>query len=271
MSELIAKEIRRGVVRLGEADVECSVLDNDERVLVTSQIQGLIGAGKDRMLRRFSTRIGKDSDKLSLQPRKFERLAGGVAYGYTAEDVVALFRALQRAFLKGELHHKQIPMAMAAMACIESFVLNGLVALIDEATGHQYDRSATDLRDRHARVLADHKQLWERTFDSEWDQLWCKLYGHPYEGRPPLFVKYWNDIAYTYAVGIDANNELKRRNPKPRFKDNHHQHLTQEAKVQLSQVISNMKALLKTSRTPSDFKSKLASVYQDMPLQLGWE
>ncbi len=271
VAKKMARETHRGLVKLGLSEVECSNLDTGERVLSTTQVQGLIGASKNRHLTRFSMRIGKDSEDLSLRPITFIRLDGGVTYGYLAEDVVNILRALQRAFIRDELHYKQIPMARAAMACVESLISVGIIALIDEATGYQQVRPATELRDEHGRIFAERMRDWKCMFDAEWDKEICRVYGHIYSGRPPFFAQKWNDIVYAYALGRAAKDELKRMNPNPKFGRNHSQFLTDEAQIVLSQTIYAVKLILKVSRNPSDFRAKINSAFRDMPLQLSWE
>ncbi len=264
------KETHTGTIKLGNLEVDCAVLDTGERVLSTTQVQGVLSASKNRMLDRTIATIPNDSGPLTLHPRMYKTKAGRTAHGYVAEDIVNLLRALQRAFLREQLHHKQIPMAMAAMACLESLASVGLVAIIDEATGFQSVRPDTALRDAAARAFSDHKQAWERTFDADWDREFCRLYGHTYTGKPPVFVKQWNHTVYEYALGKTLKTELKAMNPNPKFGDNHSQYLSTEAKISVSQVIHTVKAIMKTSRHPADFRAKLAAVFSDLPFQLGW-
>jgi len=259
-----------GLINLGGAEpVPCDVLEDGTRVLTAAQIQGILGAAKDRNIGRSVARLTKHSGPLSLLPIAFVR-DGTECIGYTAEDVVAILRAYQRAFLAGTLHEKQKPAALAAMAAIEAFASVGLRALIDEATGflRSDDRPANDAQSYFERVFRESRMAWEEMFDSEWDRMLCKLYGYPYAGRPPVFAGQINHMVYGFAFGDEARAELKRRNPNPRFGSNHHQDLTDEARAVLSQTIGNVKMTIKLSRSPADFMRKLSVLYKDAPLQL---
>lgn len=265
------KAIADGEIQLGDAAIACYVLDNEQRVLATSQVQGLIGAAEDRTLSRGLARIPGVSEDLRLLPIEFSPLRKGPSSaGYDADAVVKILRAYQRAYLRNELHYKQVPIALAAMTAIESFVSVGLRALIDEATGYQVERPSGDLQAHLTRVIADQRRLWEEMFDADWDRAVCQLYRHPYTGRPPRFAAELNHKAFLWAFGAEAYERIKELNPHPKFGSNHHQLLTDEARIKLSQTIATLKHLMKVSRSPQDFRAKAAAVYDDVPLQLGW-
>lgn len=263
------KAVRYGKLNLGgDHPLDCYVLDDGSRVVVAQQIQGLLGSAKDGMLSRSLSRLSNDSEHLTVQPRKFLTLNGGPqASGYTSEDVTKILRAYSRAYRDGKLHEKQVHIALAAMAALEAFADIGLRSMIDLATDtpmnkEEVERKYLDL------VIAKDPSKWVHTFDREWDETWCRLYGHPYEGKPPRFVAFFNDTAYTLSFGGMAKDELKRINPNPRRGSNHHQHLTPEAKHALSITIATMKGLARISRTPTEFFQKLSIVYKNAPLQL---
>lgn len=255
-----------GTIDLGQGPLVCYVLEDGTAVLVAEQIQGLLGSAKDGKLARSLARLAKDSDDLNVRPIPFHAGKAGEAIGYTSEDVVKILRAYQRAFIRGALHPKQVPMAMAAMAAIEAFADVGLRALIDRATG--YERSLSEMEGRFGRGLRDSMALWEQCFDAEWDRMLCDLYGYQYTGHPPLFAKGINAMVYRFAFGEDVHAELRARNPNPKKRSNHHQLLTSEARILLSQTISNVKNVIRLSRGPRDFVRKLSVLYKDAPLQL---
>lgn len=263
------KSTHQGTIDLGSGPVACFVLEEGTRVLGTSQVQGVLGAGKDRHLSRSLAAISKGSAALELRPIKFSTI-GGEALGYDAKDVVKILAAYQRAFLRGELHAKQIPIAHRAMAAIAAFASIGLRSLIDEATGYQSVRPADDHQTAYSRFFLENMRPWQECFDSDWDKTFCRLYGHPYAGRPPLFLGNLNGLVYQYAFGKEAYESLKAKNPNPRHRSNHHQLTTDDGRIKLSQVINTVRGIAKVSRSPKDFLSKLQTVYNDVPLQLDW-
>ncbi len=263
------KATHSGTINLGGAEpTSCHVLEDGQRVLVASQIQGILGASKNGLLRRQLSRLDHGSGDLALLPISFIASPGGEALGYTSEDVVKILRAYQRAFLKGTLHPKQMPIAMAAMAAIEAFADVGLRTLIDDATGYAKTRPLDEQAAYFARVFRERRGAWEKLFDAEWDRLLCRLYGHEYAGRPPRFASAINAMVYRFAFGDEAHAELLNRNPSPSHHSNHHQHLTDEARQALAVTIGIVKGVAKLSRSPREFMSKLGVLYKDAPLQL---
>src|SRR5262249_24088130 len=87
-----------GVIRLGDEQAECYVLNDERRVLSTSQVQAFFGASKNRHLGRMIARIPGVSRDLALRPSIAFRLPnGGVANGYEGSTVMAICFAYQAA------------------------------------------------------------------------------------------------------------------------------------------------------------------------------
>jgi hypothetical protein len=297
------KATHEGTLNLGGSVLQCYVLEDGRRVLSASGVQEAVGSAKDGNLGRLSgripkgpdglttlprnqeavgasknrmagqllARIPKDSEAVAVHPRnpapiKFSLPHGGVAHGYDERDITQILRAYQRAFLRDELHHKQVPIAKRAMALLEGLADVGLRALIDEATG--VAKSPTEHRDLFGRVFLEHMASWELMFDAEWDRELCRLYGHQYTGKPPRFGAIVNDRVWRFALGIELKSELKRRNPNPRHRSNHGQYCAPEAREVAKQTIRTCKAIAKLSVDAEDWNRKLSAVFEGAPLQL---
>lgn len=268
MSEARIRATHEGTISLGGPEpVRCYVLEDGSRILVSSQILGILGVPKRRDLDRYLARITKDSGQLSLCPRAIKTPGGQDALGYEADDVAKIFAAYQRAFLRGSLHPKQMRIAKQAMMAIEAFVHVGLRGLIDEATGYQSVRPADDLQSHYSRIIRDTLRDWELLFDADWDRTMCRVYGHAYAGRPPRFAGKLNEMVYRLAIGDEAYEELKRRNQEPKHGTNHHQWLHENARIVLSQTIATVKGIAKVARGPHDFMHKVGVVFKNAPLQ----
>lgn len=63
-------------------------------------------------------------------------------------------------------------MALNASAFLSAVAKLGLEALIDEATGYQYEREADALQVKFRVYLADELRAWEKTFP---DELWAEF------------------------------------------------------------------------------------------------
>jgi len=263
------KATHSGKLTLGEGEpVECHVLEDGTCVLVASQIQGFLGASKNRHFRRTLATFGSGSDSLDVRPRTFAG-PGGPSLGYTTEDVLTILRAFVRALRAGTLHHKQIAMAMSAMAALDAFADVGLRTLVHDATGYASVRPVGDQQEYFNRVFAEKMRAWELMFDAEWDELLCSVYGKTYDGRPPRFAAQVNARIYQFGLGVAAHDELVSRNPNPSHHSNHHQHLTDAAREAMSQTIAMAKGVARLCpRNPRKFIANLETIYNNAPLQL---
>jgi hypothetical protein len=91
----------------------------------------------------------------------------------------------------------------------------GLVALIDEATGYQYDRTDA-LRVKLKAYLAEEMRDWEKTFPDELWQEFGRLTN--WKGSVTQRPKYWGhlvtELVYTY-LDADVCKWLKENKPQP--------------------------------------------------------
>ena len=75
----------------------------------------------------------------------------------------------------------------------------GIIALIDEATGYQYDRDRYDLERFLAVYLSEERLKWAKTFPDEFYKRIYDLKNWPFPGgtkRTPLIGKITNTIVY---------------------------------------------------------------------------
>jgi hypothetical protein len=73
------------------------------------------------------------------------------------------------------------------------FASVGINALIDEATGFQYDRPRRDLEEQLNKFLSEHLRKWVRTFPADYFKHLCRLRG--IELRPDMKLpSYFGDL-----------------------------------------------------------------------------
>lgn len=121
------------------------------------------------------------------------------------------------------------------MAIPASFLLGacakvGLDALIDEATGYQYDRTVDALRVKLKAYLAEEMRDWESTFPEE---LWIEFARLTnWKGTVTQRPKYWGTLVtklvYSY-WDADVCKWLKENKPHPQKGRNWHQWLTEQS------------------------------------------
>jgi hypothetical protein len=123
----------------------------------------------------------------------------------------------------------QIAIAMRAAMFLAACSKVGLIALIDEATGYQYQRAEDDLQIKLKMFLLDEMRKWEKTFPVElWEQL-GRLTN--WKGGVNQRPKYWGklvmELIYEY-LDPDVAQWLRENAPTPMHGQNYHQWLTEQ-------------------------------------------
>ena len=181
-----------------------------------------------------------------------------------------LVSALEADSIEGsgvELTLRQRSMAIKASMLLAAIAKVGIDALIDEATGYQYERAQNALEIKLRAYLETEMRKWEKTFP---DELW-KEFGrlsHSVTARP----KYWghlvNELVYEY-LDADVARWLKDNAPAPRRGQNYHQWLSSQ--YGLKKLIEHIWKLIgkaQTCRNMSELKDHMAELYGRTPIQL---
>jgi len=202
---------------LGGVLIPCAVLEDGTRVLsergVTKALGGKRGGSHWRRLKEggaklpvylsapnFKPFISNSLEVALSNPILYKSKNGGMAFGLPATllaDVCEVF--LKARDTEGGLHPKQKPLAEMADILIRSLAKVGIIALIDEATGFQYDRPRRDLEDQLKRFLSENLRRWVRTFPVDYFKHLCRLRGvelRPDMKLPQYFGKLTNNLIY---------------------------------------------------------------------------
>ncbi len=128
------------------------------------------------------------------------------------------------------LSERQQEIAAQAAMFLAACSKVGLIALIDEATGYQYDRAEDALRFKLRVFLDDEMRKWEKTFP---DQLWEEFgrltnwKGSVNSQRPRYWGKLVMELVYDY-LDKDVADWLRENAPEPRGGQNYHQWLSSQ-------------------------------------------
>lgn len=265
----------RGTLELGDIELECHVLSDFRRVLTQGEVVRAISGGRESSnLGRYLERnplTAKDSyAKSTIQ----FAIPGNptTAIGYEAPLLIEIcdkyLQAREQKLLKG----RQYNLAAQAEIIIRACAKVGIIALIDEATGYQKLRSDQALRLKVQAFIADDLQEWARMFPEEfWYEL-ARLEGIRYSARsrPLRWGKYVMMFVYD-AIDPEIGNELRKKNPNPRFKQNHHQWLKQFGRNKVHDQIQRVVTIMKLCDDMDDFREKFARVFKKTPLQLSFD
>src|ERR1700743_1025010 len=259
-------------LHLGELDVPCYVLEDGTRVLSRSGIQKAIGyTGRSgEMLTRLVTEKNGFPEKIVagvLNPIPFIRPdAGGsqpATNGYEATLFIDICNAIIDLDRAGVLNDNQREYAYYADIIIRSVAKVGIIALIDEATGYQYDREKDELQKILKAYISEELLAWEKRFPDEFYREIFRLNDWGFtvsqiNARPGI-IGTWTK-KYIYSVlpkgVLQALLEKTPRNDKGKLKAHLHRSLTREQGIEhLNKQIISVVTLMNISDNWRQFES----------------
>ena len=239
-----------GPLKLGGHEIQCAVLEDDRRVLnqetflraIGRSAKAKAGTGSslpnrvdelppflaaDNLKRFVSPELRK-----STTPVVYRTLTGGRAYGYEASLLPGVCQVYLDAEAAGELKKSQAHVAAACRILHEGLANVGIIALVDEATGYQYERPRLDLAEFLAMYINKKLARWASTFPPEFYREIYRLrkwrYNETTTARTSMVGRITNDLVYSRLAPF-VLEELKRitpKNEKGRRKHKFHQRLT---------------------------------------------
>ena len=141
-------------------------------------------------------------------------------------DMVAALEASVHPGSNIKLTDRQAEIAARASMFLAACAKVGLDALVDEATGNQYERAEDALQVKLRAYLAEEMRKWEKTFPDELRRF-GRLTG--WKGSVIQRPKYWGklvtELVYEY-LDPDVAKWLKDNAPQPQKGQNWHQYLS---------------------------------------------
>lgn len=264
----LPKATHNGTWNIGNKNsIECYVMDNGERVLSmrgTAKTMGLVGGGSMALIRNLNSNW--ISPFLSqglrdwLEKANRNELPQYLTKNETkftpfkAELFVDLCKAYVDAKHEGVLKKdSQIAMADKLYAIMTAFAKTGLVAVIDEVTGYQYEREKDELQKLLSAYISEELLPWAKRFPDEFYKQMFRLKGWTYNGknRPQYVGKLTNQYIYDQ-LPDGVLEELKQKTPKSKRL---HQSLTEQVGVpHLDKQLQQTIALMKASDTWEEFE-----------------
>jgi P63C domain len=277
----------KGFLSLLDIEIPCYVLEpTGERVIgrtaMTEMLTGIKGGGDlEKYLGVSRLKPFINLENVLERMRSFrlpeveglERQVKGLPADLAIEICRGFVNALEAGMRRGAeyppLTPRQTEMALKAGMFLAACAKVGLDALIDEATGYQYDRAADALEIKLRAYLAEEMRKWEKTFP---DELWIEFgrltnWSGSVTQRPKSWGKLVMELVYEY-LDPDVAQWLRENAPKPRHGQNYHQWLT--AQYGLRKLIEHLWKLIGIASTCQDIgelKYKMAQMYGKAPLQ----
>lgn len=252
----LPRETHPGELHIGDAVIQCSVLEDGTRVLGRNAMLRAFGLSKGggrkknyeplddggaqipRFLESTSIRSRLSTDLLEglARPVVFRPKHGGrAANGYEATLLPKICNAILEARDAGALQQNQIPLAVQADMLIRALAQVGIIALIDEATGYQAERDRDELQRLLKLYLSEEALKWVKRFPAEFFNQIYRLRGWQrpmnLHAHSPQMGKYINELVYE-RLPEGVMDQLKKLNPvddeTKRRKYKHHQFLTED-------------------------------------------
>jgi hypothetical protein len=271
-----------GTLQIGNTPLPVYVLDNGKRVITQTEVVRILTNGSTtaflgRYLSAHNLQPYINADDVLSQAIRF--VIPGTKFegrGYEATLLLDMCDAYLRARLDGKLLRSQVTLAKQAEIITRACAKVGIIALIDEATGYQEFRRRNELQLKLQAFIAEDLQEWARMFPQPfWFEL-ARLEGVRYSprSRPLRWGKYIMAFVYD-AVDKDVGKELRRKNPSPHFKKNHHQWLKEFGRQAVHDQIERVITIMKLCDNMEDFRAKFARVFKktviDPQLSFTWD
>lgn len=276
----------KGNLPLMDLEIPCYVLSNGQRVVgrtgMLEMLTGIKGGGgleKYLGVSQLKPFINRDNVLEKMVAFRLPEVEGldrhvkGLPTDLAIEVCQGFVRALE-AKTKSDspfspITSRQTEMAIKASMFLSACAKVGLDALVDEATGHQYDRAGDALQVKLKAYLSDEMCKWEKTFPNE---LWIE-FGRltNWHGTVTHRPKYWGklviELVYEY-LDADVARWLKENAPKPRHGQNYHQWLTAQYGLRkLLEHIWKLIGVASTCHNMPELKQKMAEMHGLMPIQ----
>jgi hypothetical protein len=260
--------------QLADSGIECYVLDDKRRIISRTGATTFLTDRKGGGNLESYTSVQAVADYMppNLTGEMVEFALPGVVNktvkGMEAETFVEICRAYVAAWQANALESDaQKAIAARAAMFLGACAKVGLIALIDEATGYQYERPVDALQFKLKLFLVDEMRKWEKTFP---DDLWVQ-FGRltNWKGSLHQRPKYWGKLVmkliYEY-LDPDVAQWLRDNAPKPIQGQNYHLWMTEQYGLKkLIEHIWKVIGVASTCQTMAELETKMEELYGKTP------
>lgn len=231
----ILKASYNGELDLNGFKISCAVLEDGTRVLVNRSLSrafGLKGSGAywQRKKNQEGALLPEYISAKYLEPyiskEIYKKISNTIPYinnrniitdGVKAELLADICDIYVKAGEKGALSENQ-QIAQNAYQILLAFSKVGIIALVDEATGYQYDREKDELQKILKAYISEKLLPWQKRFPDIFYKELFRLNGWDFtvngiKKRPSVIGKWTNTLIYDQ-LPKGVLTELKRKTPK---------------------------------------------------------
>ncbi len=273
MEDKILKSWGSGPIKIGDADLDCYILEDGTPILNKGKMMKAIGRqwkGSSRTdLPNF---IGAKNLQQFIKPELLEKLNGVDFYdgkrkisGYHADILVDVCKIYLEARQNNVLTTKQLPIAQTCEILMMAFARVGITALIYEQLGFEKFKNPDAFRILIESYLSDEIRKWSKEFPDEFFWQMDRIYGNERttsRNRPLYYAKFIRKYIYEPIeqgiVLVELDKKIPRNEKGQKIK-RLHSGLSDDIglpnlKAQIWQVIGILKA--------SSSKRKFENMYQ---------
>ena len=282
------KIIHEGEIILNETIIPCYILDDGTRVLSGNAMQNALKLQEDNE-KKSGTRLARYLNQKTLNPFIYQGKSPGhynpiecykgtqKINGYEATILADICEAFLEARNNINLSTRQKIIADQCEILIRGFARVGIVALIDEATGYQYERERFELQKILNAYVSDEILKWQLTFTDDFYKEIFRLWNLPFipkyiKNKPSfigkLTVKYIYDQMPKGVIEKVKDNIGKTENGNWKYR--WHQSLTSDiGREHLRKQIIEVTTLMSISESKEQFNYLFKKKYNEEPqLQL---
>ena len=273
----------RGEINIGDITMSCAVLEDGTRVVSEAGLVKNLGSsgGKNYKLRDKQDKnedigpmpmfvsskalepfIEGVFEPRDLLPIKYTSDGKNELQGYDATIIPKVCEVWLKAREYKTLQASQLPKAQKAEMIMRSLAKIGITALVDEATGYQYDREKYELQKILDAYIAEELRPWKKTFPDELYRQFFRLNGWDFnvrgiKKRPGVIGTWTNQYIYDQ-LPDGVRKELKAKVPKSKAGNDTarmHQMLSNDIGADhLKDQINQVLPLMRVSDTFEEFK-----------------
>ena len=273
------KATHEGFLQIRENNLDVAVLENGQRIITQSAVFKALGRPA-----RGTTRIDQvptfmdakniqpfvnDEIKKLVKKVDYINLDGKISEGFDANILPVVADIYLQARSSNSLNKSQYSTALKAEILVRSLAKVGITALVDEATGYQYEREKEELQTILRQYISEELLPWQQRFPHEFYRQIFRLNNweytvHNLKLKPGVVGKWTNKYIYKQ-LPKGVLEELKKNTPKDdkgKLKQHLHRRLTDDVgHPNLNNQIVSVITIMKLSENWKEFEKKFEQLY----------
>lgn len=270
----------RGILDLSGIKIPCYVLEDGTRVLSGRGMQEALKMVDEdkttsghRIVRYLNQKTLKPFIYSNKEPDHFSPIicydGNKKIHGYEATILVDICDGILEARKHINLSPRQVIIAEQCEILVRAFAKVGIIALVDEATGYQYDRERYELQQILKAYISEDILNWQLTFTDDFYREIYRLWGLPFipkyiKNKPSFIGKLTNKYIYEQLPKgvVDKIKEKTGKTERGNWKYKWHQSLTPDiGREHLKRQIIEVTTLMSVSQSKQQFDSLFNQKY----------